>query len=160
MNLNELNAFYSRLQTKCVEILTGMKHRAFECQWAWYNGHYYKNEAGEYAEALYPIPVISVKGLCDIEINPDCVTLTAKRSRTDTLDYSFAKFDGVYFEVFSVEHYLDDYYAPGITMKDFRERIRKSQEKELGFSFRFSFDVDGDRMYEFVKLLRREGFYY
>ena len=160
MDLKELNAFYARLQAKCTELLSGIKYRAFESEWAWYNGHFYKNEAGKYAEALYPIPVISIKGLCDIEINPDCVSVTAKRSRADTLDYSFDKFAGIYFEAFSVEQYLDDYYASGISMEEFRERIRKSQEKELGFSFRFSFDVDGDRMYAFVKLLRREGFYY
>lgn len=80
------------------------------------------------------------------------------RSLMDTLDDSFDKFDGIYFEAFRVEQYLEDDYAPGIIMEEFRERIRKSQEKELGFSFRFSFGVTGVQMYEFVKLLRREGF--
>lgn len=151
-----MNDFYRRLQAKCRELMAGLEGS----QYAWYNGHYYKDEAGEYVEAAYPIPVISVPGLCDIEINPDCVSLTAKRSRADTLDYSFAGFDGIYFEAFSVERYLDDYYAPGITMEQFRENMRKSQEKELGFSFRFSFDVSGDRIRKFVEFLGWEGFYY
>ncbi len=38
--------------------------------------------------------------------------------------------------------------------------MRKSQEKELEFSFQFDREVDRDKMYEFVRLLREEGFYY
>lgn len=65
------------------------------------------------------------------------------------------------FEVFSIEQYLnEDYYAPGMEMEVFRKKIRKSQDKELGFSFLFDFNVNQDRMYEFVKLLQQEGFYY
>lgn len=33
----------------------------------------------------YPIPVISVKGLCDVEISLDQVTVSTKRRRLDTL---------------------------------------------------------------------------
>lgn len=43
---------------------------------------------------------------------------------------------------------------------EFRDKMRKSQEKALGFSFLFDFDTDADFLYEFVKLLRREGFFY
>lgn len=161
MDMKELNEMYYRLQMKCNKLMYGLHHRIFETEWAWYNGHYYKNEEGEYERAEYPIPVITVKGFCDIEINLDSVSLTTKRKRIDTLDYSFAKFAGTPFEVFSIEEYLDDnYFATGWDIEIFREKIRKSQEKELGFSFLFDFDIDGDSMYEFVKLLRREGFYY
>ncbi|WP_304585088.1 hypothetical protein [Acutalibacter muris] len=50
--------------------------------------------------------------------------------------------------------------APGMSMETFRENMRKSQEKELGFSFQFDREVGRDKMYEFVRLLREEGFYY
>lgn len=161
MDMKELNEMYCRLQMKCSELMSGLHHRIFESEWGWYNGHYYKNSDGEYERAEYPIPVITVKGFCDIEVNLDSVSLTTKRSKADTLDYSFDKFSGIQFEVFSIKQYLDeDYYASGSDIGVFRDKIRKSQEKELGFSFLFDFDIDGDRMYEFVKLLRREGFYY
>ena len=45
-------------------------------------------------------------------------------------------------------------------MEALKENIRACQEREIGFSFSFPFDVDGQKIYEFVKLLRREGFYY
>lgn len=161
MDIKELNEFYYQLQIRCNSLMLGLRHRLLETECGWYNGHYYKNEEGEYECANYPIPVITVKGLCDIEVNLDSVSVTSKRNRLDTLDYSFSRFTGVPFEVFSIEQYLDeDYYAPGMSMEDFRENMRKSQEEELGFSFQFDKDVDKDEMFGFVKLLRQEGFYY
>ena len=64
------------------------------------------------------------------------------------------------FEAYGVEDYTSDYYHSGMTISELKENIRNSDEKEIGFSFRFDFCVDGDTMYEFVKLLRREEFYY
>ncbi|RKJ40102.1 hypothetical protein D7X94_09555 [Acutalibacter sp. 1XD8-33] len=160
MNMKERNEIYEQLQTRCGALRHGLRDGMPETKWGWYNGHYYKNDQGEYERAEYPIPVITVQGVCDIEINLDSVSLTTKRGRLETLDYSLDKFAGIPFEVFSIEQYLDpDYYAPGMDMEAFRENIRKSQEKELGFSFQFECDVDSGRMREFVQLLRREGFY-
>lgn len=48
----------------------------------------------------------------------------------------------------------------GQTVQDLKDNIAKSDEKEIGFSFLFPFDVDGKKTFEFVKLLRRERFYY
>lgn len=161
MDIKELNEFYFQLQMRCNVLMLGLQHSTLETQGGGYNGHYYKNSEGMYERAEYPIPVITVKGLCDIEVNLDSVSVTAKRNRLNTLDYSFSRFSGVPFEVFSIEQYLDeDYYAPGMSMETFRENMRKSQEKELEFSFQFDREVDRDKMYEFVRLLREEGFYY
>lgn len=41
-----------------------------------------------------------------------------------------------------------------------KDNIRVCDEKEIGFSFMFPLEVDGKQIFEFVKLLRREGFYY
>lgn len=38
--------------------------------------------------------------------------------------------------------------------------MEKSQETALGFSFLFGFDTDADSLYQFAKLLRREGFFH
>ena len=161
MEKKELNQIYSRLRARCMQLMDGLDHRAFESEWGWYGGHYYKNEEGEYERAEYPIPVISVKGLCDVEISLDQVSVSTKRRRLDTLAYSFEKFQGVPFECFSIEDYLgQDYYNPGLSMEEFRNRMEKSQEAALGFSFLFGFDVDAGFLSEFAKLLCREGFFY
>lgn len=161
MDRKELNEMYSCLRARCTQMMESLNHRAFASEWGWYGGHYYRNEEGEYERAEYPIPVISVKGLCDVEISLDQVTVSTKRRRLDTLEYSFEKFEGVPFECFSIENYLgEDYFNAQTSMEEFRTKMEKSQETALGFSFLFGFDTDADSLYQFAKLLRREGFFH
>lgn len=80
--------------------------------------------------------------------------------RSTALTYSFEKFTGYEFEVYGVEDYLADFYHAGRTVHEMKDNIRVCDEKEIGFSFMFPFEVDGKQIFEFVKLLRREGFYY
>lgn len=45
-------------------------------------------------------------------------------------------------------------------MQQLLDNLQASEEREIAFSFQFDFDTDGETIYAFVKLLRREGFYY
>ena len=158
--LNEINAAYYRLETKQAEIAHALSHRIFEQESGWYNGHYHKSDAGDWVRESYPIPVVSVKGLCDIELQFEIITLSTKLKRDAALNYSFKKFSGYEFEAYGVEDYLADFYHKGQTVKEMRENIINSKESEIGFSFVFPFEVEEKQIFEFVKLLRKEGFYY
>ena len=155
-----MNEIYSALCGKCAQLCQGLTRRAFEVSWGFYNGHQYETPDGGWQMDSYPIPVISVKGLCDVEISLDGVSVTTKKRRGDALAYSFEKFRGRSFEAFGVEGYLDTFYRDGMTIDEMKANIACSQEKEIGFSVSFSWDVDGNEMYEFAKRLRQEGFYY
>lgn len=158
--LDEINAAYSRLESKQAELVHVLLHRIFELEVGWYNGHYHKDETGNWFRESYPIPVIGVKGLCDIEISFDEISVSAKLKRGAALEYSFEKFAGNEFEAYGVDNYLTDLRHSGQAVQDLKENIRVCNEKEIGFSFAFPFDVDGKQIFEFVKLLRQEGFYY
>lgn len=158
--LNEINTVYYRLESKQIELVNALSHRMFELESGWYNGHYHEDEAGNWFRESYPIPVIGVKGLCDIEIPFDKITISTKLKRDIALVYSFEKFTEYEFEAYGVEDYLTDFYHSGQTVQELKENIRACDEKEIGFSFVFPFDVDGKKIFEFVKLLQREGFYY
>ena len=158
--LKEINAVYYCLEMKQAEITHALFHRIFELESGWYNGHYYKGENGNWLRESYPIPVIGVKGFCDIEIQFDKISVSTKLKRNTALSYSFEKFAGYEFETYGVEDYLADFYHPGQTVQELKESIRTCDEKEIGFSFVFPFDAEGRQIFEFVKLLRREGFYY
>lgn len=158
--LKEMEAAYDRLERKQGEIVQALLHRIFETESGWYSGHYHRNTAGEWHRESYPIPVVSVKGFCDIEIAFDKISVSTKQKREDALAYSFEKFSGYEFEAFGVEDYLADYYHAGQILREMKENIRACDEKEIGFSFCFPFEVEGKRLFEFVKLLRRERFYY
>ena len=158
--LKEINAAYYRLEQKQAEIVHALFHRIFELESGWYNGHYHKSNDGNWFRESYPIPVIGVKGFCDIEIQFDTISISTKLKRNTALAYSFEKFSGYEFEAYGVEDYLADFYHPGQTMQELKENVRACNEKEIGFSFAFPFDVEGKQILEFVKLLRREGFFY
>lgn len=157
--LNALNTAYYRLEMKQAEIVYALSHRIFDLESGWYNGHYHKGDDGNWFRESYPIPVIGVKGFCDIEIQFDQISVSTKLKRNTALAYSFEKFSGYEFEAYGVENYLADFYHAGQTIQEMKENIRTCDEKEIGFSFVFPFDASGKEIFEFVKLLRREGFY-
>lgn len=158
--LNEINTAYYRLEMKQAEIIYALFHRIFELESGWYNGHYHKGDNESQLRESYPIPVIGVKGFCDIEIQFDKISVSTKLKQDVALAYSFEKFSEYEFEAYGVENYLADFYHAGQTVQEMKENIRTCDEKEIGFSFVFPFDVEGKQIFEFVKLLRRERFYY
>ncbi len=153
-----LNQVYRRLEGKGTELLKAL--RRFDAKLAWYSGHSRRQPDGSFAADHFPIPVVEVKGCCDIEINLDSVTVSATLRREDALAFSYEKLSKYEFEAYGVEDYLGDLYRPGMTVRELTQNICRCAEEEIGFSFRFDFDADGDAVYDFVKLLRREGFYH
>lgn len=158
--LNNLNTVYYRLEMKQTEIIHALSHKIFELESGWYNGHYHKGDNDNWVRESYPIPVIGVKGVCDIEIQFDTISVSTKLQRNTALTYSFEKFAGYEFEAYGVEDYLADFYHAGQTVQEMKDNIRACDEKDIGFSFMFTFEIDGKQIFEFVKLLRLEGFYY
>lgn len=155
-----LNQVYNRLELKRVELTRALFHRIFELESGFYNGHYHKREDGSFQMDYFPIPVISVKGYCDIEIGLDSISVTAKLRQNKALTYDYNRLCAYSFEVYGVEDYLSDFYHEGMTIQQLLDNLQASDEKEIAFSFRFDFDTDGDKIFAFVELLRRDSFYY
>lgn len=76
----------------------------FEPKLGYYSGHFRRQGDGRMVVDTYPIPVVEVKGYCDVEINLDCIIISTKLCRTDALIYSYDKFTR-----FEFEYGLDDY---------------------------------------------------
>lgn len=155
-----LNELYRELEFQRIRVINALFHRVFELESGWYNGHYNRDENGEWIRDDYPIPVVSVKYFCDVEIYFDKIVVSSKLKRARALEYSYQKLQEYHFEAYGVEGYLDDFYRPWQNVQDMKGKIKKSKEKEIGFSFFLPLDIGEDDLYRFVKLLRREGFYY
>lgn len=162
MNRDELNAIYRELENQMHKIVAPFTslHKGFDFSCGYYSGHYSKNAEGRYVMDFFPIPVVTVKGLCDIEIDLDKVSVSTKLKREVALNYSYEKLSEYEFEAYGVDGYLDDFYVKGNSYAELAENIAGSKEKEIGFSFLFSGDVDADVIYKCVKFLRKEGFFY
>lgn len=168
--LNEINNAYSILEAKQYEILNRLKNGCeielgwyndgYEVELAWYNGNYHKDEKGEWIREAYPIAVLAVKGLCDVEIYFDKISVSAKLTRARALEYSYEKIFSYNVEVFGVEDYLLDFYKSGMFEENLKANIAHSDEEEIGFAFEFSFDAEVGEIAELVGLIKQEGFYY
>ena len=102
--LNEMNNAYYILELKEAEIFHALFHRIFDLESGWYSGHYYKDDNSKWFLTSYPIPVIDVRGFCDIEIGFDKISISTKLKRDRTLTYSIEKFENYEFEVYGVNN--------------------------------------------------------
>lgn len=155
-----LNQIYAPLDAKRAQLTAALTERGFSPEWSFYNGHCHETAPGTYAMDSFPIPVITVKGLCDVEIGLDAVSVSTKLRRNDALARSFAPLSGYRFEAYGVEDYLATYYREGMSLVEMRTAIEKSLEAEIGFSFLLPPSADGADVAALAELLRREGFYY
>ena len=158
--MKNINETYQRLEGECLEIHTQLKAFNLPLEWGWYNGHYHKNNSGEWEREFYPIPVITIKNLCDIEIGIDNISISTKLRREHAVQYSFSKFESYTFEAYGVENYLEDFYTSGESLLTMKAKILESNETEIGFSFYFSKDGTKSSIKDVIQLLIDEGFYY
>lgn len=158
--LNEINAAYSQIETRMIAVYGSLYHKMFELECGWYNGHYSLGEDGEWNRDSYPIPVVSVKGLCDVEVSFTGITLTTKMSRMQAIEYSFVKFANYDFEAYGVADYLNNYRSKGESIEEFKKNLKATKEREIFITFTIPEEMIGDKLYNFAKLLKREGFYY
>lgn len=155
MERRQLSEIYEKLDKKAQEICEIM-----HCSFGYYNGHYCKNQYGNYEMDYFPIPVISVKGLCDIEIGLDKISVTTKLTREKAISYNYEKVKDYCFEAYGVENYLDDFFLAGNTIENMVDKILKSKEENIFFSFYFSDNTEAVIVCEFVKFIVKEGFFY
>ena len=155
MERRELNEIYMKLDKKAHEL-----SKIFQCAFGYYNRHYYKNESGQNEMDYFPIPVITIENICDIEIGLNEITVTTKLTKDGVLSYDFEGIKGYNFEAYGVEDYLDDFYTAGSTIDMMLEKVSNSSEENVFFSFCFPFETDADTIYKFVKFIRTEGFFY
>lgn len=162
MNIKGLNEFYKSLEDRANQITSTLSkiHGEFKFTTAYYGGHYYKNQAQEYEIAYYPIPVISVKNICDIEINVNNISISTKLTRDRALIFNYDLLSKYDFEVYGVEDYLSSYYRKGLSFEHLIDNIKSSDEKEICFAFEFSKDSNCDIILDIVRFLCFNGFYY
>lgn len=158
--LNQLQKEYRQLELKYFQLWQGLDHRIFNLDGGWFNGEFERSEDGQWISQSYPIPVISVKGYCDVEIGFDKITVSAKRKRTDALMRSYENLLPYEFEAFGSDDCSKVFYRPGMTTEQMKAKIKESNEQDIRFRFILPWDTDQEQIYEFVKLLRWEEFYY
>ena len=156
-----LNDLYSPIIDKTYKIVSSLTklHGGFNVVSRFYNGHYHKNSEGSYKEDKYPIPVITISGLCDIEIDFDNICITSKLSKDQIqlLDWNVLK--GKHFEVYGLENYLLD-YGNEDDIDTMKNDTLASKEKEFFITIYLPTNIPTEDVIELLRLLKNNGFYY
>lgn len=162
MEIKELNDFYKLLDSRAHEIASSLLkiHGGIKYTIGYYNGHYSKTNDGNYKMDYYPIPVISVSNICDIEINLDSTSLSTKLKRKNALVFDYSKLKNYDFEVYGIDDYLDDYYVKGNSIESLKKKLSESKEDNIGFTFSFDKNINAEQMLKLVRFLSLNGFFY
>lgn len=133
--LAEIDAAYRALETRLEAVKAAVRQSGLEWTAGWYNGHYVRDGRGEFRRQACPIPVVSVKRLCDIELGFSALNITAKLSRAQALAFPYETLPPCSFEAYGVEDYLSDYYHAGQSLETLRQNVAASAESEISFAF-------------------------
>lgn len=157
--IRQLNALYAPMEEKARQLKRGLERFFPSVRLGYYGGHCRRDENGAYQMDAFPIPVVEVTGICDVEISPEGVSLTAMLRRDAALRYPWEKLADREFEVYGAADCIGDFYLPGMSLEQLRENIQKSGEQEIGVTFAFDFSVDQEPLCRLASLLREDGFY-
>lgn len=156
----DLNVLYLLLEEKKNEIIQNLKGLNLKVSSGWFNGHYRKTDSGKWEREAFPIPVISIHGICDIEIHDERLSFSTKMKKENALAFSFVPYAVYEFEAYGVEDYLADYYHSGMTFDDMKQQIEKSGENEIGFAIIVPFDFKNRSLMDLIEKLKTDGFFY
>lgn len=90
--LQQLQKIYAKLDDQQAIIYQALRRRVWTLESGWFNGRFHKTIGDRYIREAYPIPVISIIGLCDIEVHFDKVSVLAKLERDTALAKCFDSF--------------------------------------------------------------------
>ena len=158
--LAEIDAAYRALETRLEIVKAAVRQAGLECTSGWYNGHYARDGRGEFRRQAYPIPVVSVEKLCDIELGFLSLNITAKLSQVQALAFPYETLPVCSFEAYGVEDYLSDYYHAGQSLETLRKNVASSNEAEIGFAFSLPMAIAPDALADFLTFLKDSGFFY
>ena len=157
--LAAIDAAYFSLEEKKAELLSALSAARLRTKDGWHNGHYHKNELGEWERESYPIPVLELAGLCDVEIGFNRIGVSTKLS-TDRIDSIYPEdFTPLDFEVYDTESFLEDIYTSRQPFAQLKTSVKRHPASEVGFTFYFPPNVTAKPILELILLLDKAGFY-
>lgn len=132
-----------------------------------YIRHMYKHKeesleyAAQHSENHYPIPVIRLSGLCDVEIDADVISVFTRLKRVDMLKFDFSQLDGYSFDAYGYgTGGRVDFCDSGDSLPEVKENILSGSTEVIDFYFDFPFDADEKEIFALINRLQSAGFFF
>ncbi len=147
-----LNAVYQPIYEYTKLFLIELKAWGYEYTWQFFNNHSVRKNNG-WITAYYPIPVISVKNVCDIGLDIDRTFIECKIKREEAIKFDWTVFLNNSFEVYGVKEYLTDFYNASLSLEALAQNISRSNEQEIAIAFEFGYLEEKSTLLKFIKKL-------
>jgi hypothetical protein len=150
-----MNSIYEPLYKRTLKILNELKKLNYDVVWGYYGFHSIRRN-NELDMEFFPIPVITVKDICEIGVDLDHIFIEGKLGREAAIkfDYSLLQdylIQDYSFEVYGIDDYLNDFYNKNLDIAGISNRIKKSIEKEVGISINLEHNNPISSVIEIVK---------
>lgn len=129
--IDELNRVYAPLKEKTIRIVNMLKKLGADTEWGWFAGHSI-DRRGELIYEEFPIPVITVKDVCEIGVDLKGVFIEGKLFLSEADEVDFSILEGLHFCVYGAENYLEDLFdSERDTIEDLEEALFDLEEFEI-----------------------------
>jgi len=150
-----LNREYEPLRAHTHQVLKALKASQFEYEWGYFAQHSVRNGEACFFEH-YPIPVITVRGICEIGFDLNQTFIEFVLGKAKALELDFTQLQGFDFEVYGMKEYLSDFYNSQMDIKDLHARILAGDGNEIGVSFLFGRLEPAENIVRMVNKIRAE----
>ena len=155
-NMELINNSYRPLHERAVNLAKLLNKLGFTVEWGYYNQHSAKVDDEYYLE-YYPIPVITVKDVCDIGLDFTQCFIEGKLYSEDIEKLQLSMLNGFKFEIYGVENYLSDLYFEDMSNEEFYDSVRESGETEVGISILLDGEPSAQEVLDIIKLYEKLG---
>ena len=169
-----LNELYSTLTAKSQNLMKALMplvHPGLLMSMSYVIKHYIRNmykrrettpeNATSCSEDNYPIPVIRLSDLCEVETYTDVISVFTRLRRRDVESFDFSLLSGYGFEAYGYDSgQLIDFSDSGGELSGIKDNILKSNTEVADFYFDFPFDADENDISALVTLLHNSGFFF
>lgn len=148
-----LNKAYEPLRVHTHTMVKALTDSGFECAWGFFAQHSVRN-GSEWFFEHYPIPVITIKNVCEIGFDIPETFIEFKFKREAAIAFDFSHFQDFRFEIYGITDYLNDIYHTGQDIRDIAAKIEKSDELEIGISLLFGYLEPVENLMQAVKQVK------
>jgi len=153
-----LNTIYKPIYEYLQSILKVLKEATYDYKWGFYNNHYVKKNSQWHVE-YYPIPIVTIKNICDIGIDINRIFVECKISRETVVEFNWNNLLDYKFEVYGVKDYLHDFYNASLDLDSILVRILESDEDEIAIEIEMDLLEDKVKVLDIIRKLEAMGTY-
>lgn len=160
--LNIVKNFYQRINQKQSELYYSLDVRMFDKRVkCGYYPAYVKGEDGQYTETDYPVATVSIKGLCDFDVDFEKIYVSTALGGENAFKLNYKEFEQYRFEIAPFKKINDILFTSEMNIEDFKEKIPKVKANAFYYTFFFNYDeLTRDNVLNFAKLLNKREFFY